>query len=745
MEGAASSGTQGRYRVLRRLGVGGMAETFVAEREGPGGFVQRVCLKRILPAFANDAEFVRLFLQEARLAARLRHNNIVGVLDFGREESGYFLALELIEGADLRKLLRTHPEHRLPIPVAVLIAGDVALALEYAHALGGEGIVHRDISPSNILLSQAGEVKLGDFGIAKAMQGAGATATNSLKGKIPYMAPEQMRMTDIDGRSDLFALGVVLYEMLTGRRPFDGSTDVQTMTRIMQGEREPIRRLRPDVPPPLVRIVDRLLHPDRDRRYRDAGDLLDALSPLLPSAATRRQLARMVSEAAEAPDAAPPEATGARCSEAANSAEPRSVSNVRTAHPTPSAKPGEEAVEPLPTQAESAPTIADVSASPTVAVEPPPAVQQPPLERHEPQSASPEAATRTRLPAAEMQPPPSSPSTAPASPGPRSVAKAPPRIRNRKATLPLQALVGEAGVQAHERALQRATEATTPTEPTAPRPSETPPSPPSPLPSPAPSPEPSTIQVDESLLATAEIEPSAQDEPARPAWMRLHLLAPVALLVLVSLGGGLYVAFVPDEHQNDRPAAPPSSPASRAATATRPSHEEPSSESTVRRITKSPSKNAPQAPPPAAPSPSPSAEAPPAHETSKPSNRPGASPSTPRHERAPEPNPSPRPAAQAPRRAKATPRGEAVREEARYRVVGRIPSGAPSGKLAIRCIPWGDVWVDGIPVGRSPVYVRVRAGNRRIECGQGTGRVTRTVRVREGSRRRIEIDLTGGP
>ncbi len=734
MEGAASSEVHGRYRVIRRLGVGGMAETFVAEREGPGGFVQRVCLKRILPAFANDAEFVRLFLQEARLAARLRHNNIVGVLDFGREESGYFLALELIEGADLRKLLRTLPEHRLPIPVAVLIAGDVALALEYAHALGGEGIVHRDISPSNILLSQAGEVKLGDFGIAKAMQGAGATATNSLKGKIPYMAPEQMRMTDIDGRSDLFALGVVLYEMLAGRRPFDGGTDVQTMTRIMQGEREPIRRQRPDVPPPLARIVDRLLHPDRDRRYRDAGELLDALSPLLPSTATRRQLARMVDEAAQASkrqsEPVPPEGTGARAGEAPDPAsEPRSVSNVRAARADVSPSAG---AEPLPTRAEGAPTIADISAGATVAMTGLPAQETAGSVESEPRPASPEEATRTRLPSAEREP------TATAPP----VRKGAPRIRKRKATLPLQALVGEAGVQAHERALQEASSTGPSAQPT-PRPSQSPPSPPRHEPESSASPavaEPSSVHVDAVLLDRQEAtvsepdtqvsEPDTHDPPRRrPPWL---LPAAGAALLLLTGVTGIVLLFGGDAPRDEAPRGaaakpPPPKPATAASAAPAKAPAEPASAraEAPRSPTPSPS------PPPEPPEPTAEAPAPDTRHHDAPKRRRAASP---RSRTSKDPAPE-----------RASPQQRRTEGGRRYRTVGRIPAGAPAGKLGIRCIPWGDVWVDGIPVGRSPVYVRVRAGSRRIECGQGARRVPRTVHVRASVRRRVEIDLSGRP
>ncbi len=298
---AAQPEQLGPYRILRRLGVGGMAETFVAERIGPGGFTQQVCLKRILPAFTDNHEFVQLFMEEARLAAQLRHSNVVQVLDFGAEEGSYFMALELVEGLDLRALLRSMPGRRLPVSVAVLIVHEVGAALEYAHGSGrsrpGDRIVHRDLSPSNVLVSTAGEVKLGDFGIAKAMRGTQASATGSLKGKIPYMAPEQMKMEALDGRADLFSLGVMLHEMLTGKRPFDAPTEVATMTRIMAGDREAVTVHYPDCPPALVSVIDKLLAPDADRRFADAAELIDALVDLLPPPVERRRLGKLVREA----------------------------------------------------------------------------------------------------------------------------------------------------------------------------------------------------------------------------------------------------------------------------------------------------------------------------------------------------------------------------------------------------------------------------------------------------------------
>ncbi|MBX3249731.1 MAG: protein kinase [Myxococcales bacterium] len=263
----------GDYVLERRLGVGGMAETFVARR---GVLQQRVCLKRVLPAFSRDADFVRQFEREARLAGRLRHSNVVGVLDFGGVGGELYLALELVEGVDLRALIQTQPEGRLPIDVVALIALDLSYALEYAH---GEQVVHRDVTPSNVLLSVRGEVKLADFGVAKALTGSTLpTASGFIKGKVPYMAPEQMKGGAIDGRTDLFSVGVTLFEMIAGRRPFIGSHDVEIMMKVMTGERPTLKELAPRTPAAIAALVEQLLAGDPNARPRDAGELLDVLA-----------------------------------------------------------------------------------------------------------------------------------------------------------------------------------------------------------------------------------------------------------------------------------------------------------------------------------------------------------------------------------------------------------------------------------------------------------------------------------
>lgn len=290
----------GEYELLERLGVGGMAETFAARRRGADNFEQRVCLKRILPAFAADEEFVGMFLREARLSALLHHGHIARVLDFGVAEGAHFLTLELIEGTDLRAVLR-HLRVRadsLDPGLVSFIAHALGAALDFAHAStdAGEtkGIVHRDVSPSNVLLSNAGEVKLADFGIAKAMSRPASVESNALKGKIAYMAPEYALGRQCSARSDLFSLGVLLYECLAGFRPFDGGHDLQTIDHARNGQREPLGAVAPDAPAALLEAVEALLEPEPERRPLHARAFLDMLADAPPPPLGRRELGRLV-------------------------------------------------------------------------------------------------------------------------------------------------------------------------------------------------------------------------------------------------------------------------------------------------------------------------------------------------------------------------------------------------------------------------------------------------------------------
>jgi len=284
----------GPYQIVRRLGVGGMAETFLALRRGLHGVEQRVCLKRVLPAFAADPSFLRQFQREASIASTLRHTGIVSVVEFGDVEGTQYLALELVDGVDLRDYLASRPGRVLPPTLVARLALDLGYALHYAH--GPEhGVVHRDVSPANVMLSRTGEIKLTDFGVARVMSSAAPTTSTGVRGKIAYMSPEQIRGDELDGRADLFALGVLLFECLCGQRPFHGAHDVEIMRRIAEGERPHVRALAPaDTPPALLSAIEGLLHADRDARTPSATALIEQLALLPGLHQARRRLGREV-------------------------------------------------------------------------------------------------------------------------------------------------------------------------------------------------------------------------------------------------------------------------------------------------------------------------------------------------------------------------------------------------------------------------------------------------------------------
>lgn len=298
----SASARIGPYELLGRLGAGGMAETYLAKKTGPARFEQRVCLKRMLPELAEDAELTQLFLQEAQLAATLRHGNIAQVLDFGEADGNYYLVLELVEGSDLRFLLHglRAADETMTSGLVAHLGLAVAAGLQRAH---DEGIVHRDISPSNILLSTSGEVKVADFGVARRVL-ADRTRTASVKGKVPYMAPEYAREGSVHPGIDLFSLGVTLFEALTGQRPFDGRNDLQTLENIALGKRPGILELVPTTPPELAHAIESLLEPDPDVRIGTTRELRQRLSVVAPPPTARRILKKLVrAHARPAPDA----------------------------------------------------------------------------------------------------------------------------------------------------------------------------------------------------------------------------------------------------------------------------------------------------------------------------------------------------------------------------------------------------------------------------------------------------------
>lgn len=290
----------GDYEIVERLGTGGMAETFIAIRHGPAGFAQRVCLKRILATFRDEPEFVDMFMREARLSALLHHNHIARVLDFGIIDGSHYLTLELIEGTDLRELLASlHGRgERLESNLVVYLARALASALEFAHTADDEGVplglVHRDVSPSNVLLSRAGEVKLADFGIAKRIDRPDSLQSRALKGKVPYMAPEYALGFRYDARSDLYSLGVTLYECLTGRRPYEGEHDLETIELARAGTHERLDTMVLTAPYELIEVTERLLSPSPDERPANAGFVLDALRSVPTDPLGRRRLGQRV-------------------------------------------------------------------------------------------------------------------------------------------------------------------------------------------------------------------------------------------------------------------------------------------------------------------------------------------------------------------------------------------------------------------------------------------------------------------
>jgi len=299
--------TLGKYEIVRKLAVGGMAQIYLARARGTAGFEKLVVLKRILPSVAEDHGFVQMFLDEARLAAALRHPNIADVFDVGTESDSYYFAMEFIHGQDVRTIrLAAYEANRdIPLEVALAIISGTAYALSYAHAYAGLtgplGIVHRDVSPSNILVSYDGAVKLVDFGIARADSRSGTvkTRTGTLRGKVPYMSPEQCRGKKLDRRSDLFSLGSVLYELTTGRRPFEGHSEYDTLEMIVLGELAPPSVHVASYPPELEAIVLRLLSVEPAERYQTADDLLVDLEQLMSRSqliASERIVARYMRE-----------------------------------------------------------------------------------------------------------------------------------------------------------------------------------------------------------------------------------------------------------------------------------------------------------------------------------------------------------------------------------------------------------------------------------------------------------------
>jgi serine/threonine protein kinase len=268
----------GRYQLVRHLASGGMADLWLARATGIEGFERHVAIKRIRKEQARDQRFVQMFLDEARLAASLHHNNIATVHDIGQMQGEYFFAMEWVHGEDLRRVLMhaSAREQHLPIEHVMTVVLAVTAALHYAHEHKSQ-IVHRDVSPANIIVGYDGNVKVVDFGIAKAAHRGKETQSGVMKGKVAYMSPEQCVGQPVDRRSDIFSLGIVLYELVTVRRLFKAANDFLTMSAIIHGDIPPPSTIRPGVPRELEAIIMKALSPERDDRFRSAEDMRAAL------------------------------------------------------------------------------------------------------------------------------------------------------------------------------------------------------------------------------------------------------------------------------------------------------------------------------------------------------------------------------------------------------------------------------------------------------------------------------------
>ena len=277
----------GPYLVYERLGVGGMATVHRALERGIEGFERIVALKRLLPHLAEDASFIKSFVREAKLASLLNHVNVVQIFELGRVGSQYFISMEYIDGRDIRRILRHARKVTGPPPIHVTVGLLLQLceALDYAHSKSDEegnplGLVHRDVSPSNLLVTLAGHLKVIDFGIAKAQSSQLRTQTGRVKGKLAYMAPEAISGKDLDSRSDLFAVGVIAHELLTARPLFASKNEYQTLMKVQRGDIVPPSTFNQASPAELDAIVLKALARDPDERYRDAGELRDELLEL---------------------------------------------------------------------------------------------------------------------------------------------------------------------------------------------------------------------------------------------------------------------------------------------------------------------------------------------------------------------------------------------------------------------------------------------------------------------------------
>jgi TonB family protein len=280
----------GQYVLLEKIATGGMAEVWKARMRGVEGFQKIVAIKKILPHLSDNQDFIEMFIDEAKLAAQLNHNNIIHIYDLGKIQSSYYIAMEYVDGFDLKTILKRAQDRDQPMQVelALFIASKIAAALDYAHRKRDfedreMGLVHRDVSPQNVLISEEGDIKLCDFGIAKAASKASHTQAGALKGKLQYMSPEQAWGRHIDKRSDIFALATVLFEMLTARKLFAGDNELSILEQVREARISAPSEFNDEVSPEIDAVVRKALQKEPEKRYQTAGEMARDLDQILYS------------------------------------------------------------------------------------------------------------------------------------------------------------------------------------------------------------------------------------------------------------------------------------------------------------------------------------------------------------------------------------------------------------------------------------------------------------------------------
>jgi len=291
-----------RYRIIEKIDAGGMAEIYKGVSVSLDGFEKAVAIKRILPHLTQDAKFVSMFLDEARLSMQLNHANIVQILDLGRVGDTYFMTMELVDGANLRRAMQRAIDLARPVPinVACFIAMEIAKGLAYAHEkTDGNGhslaIIHRDVSPPNVLLSRQGEVKITDFGLAKAKSNVAVSEVDVVKGKFAYLSPEAVEGRDPDARGDIYAVGIILWELLCGRKLFSGRHDGETVELVRKGDIPKIGPARDDVDDDLERVIQRILAKNVKRRIQTCREVEQEIASYLARKGLRATSADLAS------------------------------------------------------------------------------------------------------------------------------------------------------------------------------------------------------------------------------------------------------------------------------------------------------------------------------------------------------------------------------------------------------------------------------------------------------------------